>query len=179
MRPWYKKKRFILPLALLALILFISIGSAGGSDAPVAGTPAATSVAAEPTFSDESAADSDEATPLPGASEEATEEPEPEPTKKSLSRDKQNAVDKALSYLDFQAFSKKGLVKQLKYEGFDTKDAEFAASYINANWKDQAAKKAEEYLDNQSFSRSGLEKQLKYEGFTSDQAEYGVKKAFR
>jgi hypothetical protein len=33
-RPWYKKKRFILPLALVALFVAVGIGSAGGSDDP-------------------------------------------------------------------------------------------------------------------------------------------------
>lgn len=33
MRPWYKKKRFIIPLALLAIIVISAIAGAGGDDA--------------------------------------------------------------------------------------------------------------------------------------------------
>lgn len=32
MRPWYKKKRFILPIALVVLILIVAIASGGGDD---------------------------------------------------------------------------------------------------------------------------------------------------
>jgi hypothetical protein len=32
MRPWYRKKRFILPLAVVALIVLASVASGGGSD---------------------------------------------------------------------------------------------------------------------------------------------------
>lgn len=51
LRPWYKKKRFILPLALIALFAIIGIASAGRNDAPTAGVPASsasTSQAGEP-----------------------------------------------------------------------------------------------------------------------------------
>jgi hypothetical protein len=88
----------------------------------------------------------------------------------------ENAVEKAGDYLDYSAFSRSGLIKQLKYEGFSTKDATFGVDAQKADWNDQAAKKAKEYLDYDSFSRSGLIGQLKYEGFTTAQATYGVKK---
>lgn len=87
-----------------------------------------------------------------------------------------NARAKGEQYLDGQAFSRKGLIKQLKYEGFSKKDAKYGADAQNANWKKQAALKAEQYLDGQAFSRQGLIRQLRYEGFTRKQAEYGVSK---
>ena len=68
---------------------------------------------------------------------------------------------------------------QLKYEGFTTKEAKYAANNCNANWKDQAYKKATSYLESQSFSKSGLIKQLEYEGFTNSQAKYGANKAYK
>jgi len=92
-----------------------------------------------------------------------------------MTKSQEQAVRSAQNYLDFTAFSKTGLIKQLKYEGFSTKDATFAVEHIKVNWNEQAAKKAQEYLDLTSFSRSGLIKQLKYEGFTQKQAEYGAK----
>ena len=45
-RPWYKKKRFILPLAFLALIIVVSsLAGGGGSDSRLAGVPAASEAA--------------------------------------------------------------------------------------------------------------------------------------
>jgi hypothetical protein len=87
------------------------------------------------------------------------------------------AVRKAHEYLQFQAFSFKGLVSQLKFEGFSTSDATHGASHSGANWWKQAAAKAKEYLQMQAFSRSGLVAQLKFEGFTPAQALYGARAA--
>jgi hypothetical protein len=99
----------------------------------------------------------------------------PRPTKK-LTVSQENAVEKAADYLDYAAFSRSGLIKQLKYEGFSTTDATFGVDAQKANWNEQAAKKAKEYVDYSSLSHSGLIKQLKYEGFTAAQATYGAKK---
>ena len=44
------------------------------------------------------------------------------------------AVRAAKGYLEFQAFSLKGLIKQLKYEGYSTGDATYGASHAGANW---------------------------------------------
>ncbi|MDY5181517.1 Ltp family lipoprotein [Butyribacter sp.] len=85
-----------------------------------------------------------------------------------------NAVSKAKSYLIVSAFSKSGLVKQLKYEGFSTKDAKYAVNHCGANWRTQAVRKAKEYLNTSAFSKSGLIKQLKYEGFSTKDAKYAV-----
>jgi hypothetical protein len=88
-----------------------------------------------------------------------------------------NARRKAASYLQFEAFSRSGLIRQLKYEGFTTAQATYGANAIHVNWNAQAAKKAKEYLKFDAFSRSGLIGQLKYEGFTTAQATYGVNRA--
>jgi hypothetical protein len=85
-----------------------------------------------------------------------------------------NAVRSAKEYLRFQAFSLKGLVRQLKYEGFSTSDATYGASTSGANWMKQAVRSAKQYLRLQAFSRSGMVAQLKYEGFTSAQALHGA-----
>jgi hypothetical protein len=86
----------------------------------------------------------------------------------------ENAISKALDYLDYSSFSESGLVDQLKYEGFSSADANFAVAHIDVDWLEQAALKAQEYLDYSSFSRKGLIDQLIYEGFTKNQAVYGV-----
>lgn len=98
-------------------------------------------------------------------------------TEPNMTKAEEQAVGSAEDYLSYQAFSKSGLIEQLKFEGFSKKDATFAVNHINVNWKKQAAKSAENYLEMQHFSRSGLIDQLQFEGFTEAQAEYGVDKA--
>lgn len=87
-----------------------------------------------------------------------------------------NARASAESYLSTSSFSRTGLIKQLKYEGFSIKDATYGADAVGADWNEQAVKSAKSYLSTSSFSHASLVQQLKYEGFTPAQAEYGVKK---
>lgn len=94
--------------------------------------------------------------------------------KETLSQ--QQAVRKAKDYLDYTSFSKKGLIDQLKYEGFNTEDATYAVDKIKVSWKEQAVRKAESYLDYTAFSRQGLIDQLKYDGFNTEDATYAVDK---
>lgn len=94
--------------------------------------------------------------------------------KESLGQE--NARESAETYLDVSAFSRTGLIKQLKFEGYSEKDATYGVDVQKADWNKQAAAKAQEYLDTSSFSRDGLIGQLKYEGFTDAQAAYGVNK---
>ncbi|HKE71709.1 MAG TPA: Ltp family lipoprotein, partial [Nocardioidaceae bacterium] len=92
----------------------------------------------------------------------------------------ENAIASAEDYLDYQAFSRTGLIHQLssKYgEGFSKSDAIFAVNHIDVDWNEQAAKAAKDYLNFDSFSRNGLIHQLESEygeGFTHAQAVYGV-----
>lgn len=88
----------------------------------------------------------------------------------------ENARQSAEDYLDMSAYSRDGLIKQLKFEGYSTKDATYGVDAQHANWKKQAAASAEAYLDMTSYSRSGLIDQLKFEGYTTEQATYGVNK---
>jgi hypothetical protein len=85
-----------------------------------------------------------------------------------------NALRQARQYLQFEPFSLKGLIGQLKYEGYSTSDATYGASHSGANWMAQAVRKAKEYLKLQPFSFSGLVGQLEYEGFTHAQAVHGA-----
>jgi hypothetical protein len=105
----------------------------------------------------------------------------PEPVEESFSSEtsgQENAREQAENYLDTSAFSRKGLIDQLEYEGYSTADATYAVDAITVDWSEQAALKAEQYLDTSSFSRSGLLDQLLYEGFTRAQASYGVSIAY-
>ena len=84
----------------------------------------------------------------------------------------------AQNYLRTMPFSKSGLIQQLKFEGFSTRQATRAAVSVRVSWKSQAAKMAKNYLETMPFSKSGLLEQLKFEGFTTGQAAYGVRAAF-
>ena len=148
--------------------------AAAAATATATATNAVTTTAATKQSTAEPAAD---VTTQPPA--DVTTEPAAEVTTKAtkkLTVSQENAVEKATDYLDYTAFSRSGLIKQLKYEGFSTADATFGVDAQKANWNEQAAKKAKEYLDYSSFSRSGLIKQLRYEGFTAAQATYGANK---
>lgn len=93
-----------------------------------------------------------------------------------LSSGQENAVSSADEYLSMSGFSRSGLIEQLKFEGYSTKQATFAVDYLSANWNEQAARSADDYLSMSSFSRSGLIEQLEFEGYTREQAEYGANK---
>jgi colicin import membrane protein len=76
------------------------------------------------------------------------------------------------------AFSRAGLIDQLKFEGYSKTDAAAAVDSLTVDWQEQAALKAESYLDTGSFSESGLIDQLEFEGFTRAQAEFGAQSVF-
>lgn len=104
-----------------------------------------------------------------------TEQPAPQsPAAAKETVAEANARAKAESYLEFQGFSRKGLIEQLQFEGFSAKDATYGADAVGADWNEQAAKKAKSYLETSAFSRSGLIEQLEFEGFTRAQATHGV-----
>ena len=90
-----------------------------------------------------------------------------------------NALSSAESYLQYSAFSKSGLIKQLKFEDFSDSEARWAVAHVRVSWNAQAVKSAKQYLRVSSFSRQGLIEQLEFEGFTHSQATYGVSKAYR
>jgi hypothetical protein len=89
-------------------------------------------------------------------------------------------VAKANDYLQFEAFSRTGLINQLSSQygdGFSVADATYAVDHITVDWNEQAAKKAQSYLQIEHFSHDGLVQQLESQygdGFTHAQAEYGV-----
>lgn len=85
------------------------------------------------------------------------------------------AVRAAKSYLRVSAFSLKGLISPLKYEGFSTSDATYGAVHAGANWMTQAVRAAKAYLRVSAFSFSGMVGQLEYDGFTHLQAVHGAR----
>lgn len=91
-----------------------------------------------------------------------------------ISLETQNCIERAQEYLNVMPFSKKGLEKQLVYDGFPEEDAEYASENCLVDWDEQASIAASMYLDSMSFSRQELLKQLEFDGYTREQAEYGV-----
>lgn len=91
-----------------------------------------------------------------------------------------NAVRSAKSYLEFQGFSRDGLIQQLSStggDGYEVEDATVAVDSLDVNWNEQAVKSAEDYLSFQGFSCNGLIEQLSStggDGFTVEQAKYGA-----
>lgn len=90
-----------------------------------------------------------------------------------------NALRAAKNYLSIMPFSKKGLIKQLKFEGYSEKEANYAAKHSSANWKKQAVKAAINYLNIMPFSKKDLIKQLEFDGYTKSEAKYGANKAYK
>jgi len=201
-RPFYKKKRYIIPGALLVLGV-IGGGSGQSTDGPetltqAGAVPTVTVTRTEtqtppttrppttrpPTVTPPSAA-ATTPPPEPTATKTTTAPPPPpppppapEPAEPELTSEQENAIEKARSYLDGQAFSRTGLIEQLEFEEYSKKAATFAVDTVDPDWNEQAALKAASYLDGQSFSKSGLQDQLEFEGFTSSEAAYGVKQAY-
>jgi hypothetical protein len=158
-------------------MLFVFVAVSAGTTASVNATHAdrAATAPSNTTTTDDTTTDdttTDEAVPAP------------KPKKPQMTSGQRNALASAHDYLDFQAFSKKGLIEQLSSdagEGFSTSDSRYAVRHVGANWNEQAYKSAKEYLESQSFSRTGLIEQLSSdagEGFTLAQAQYGVSRAY-
>ncbi len=178
-KPIYKRWWAI---ALAAVFVIGGMSRAIGDDAkPVAATPAASAPVEEKSEpkAKEPVAEAPEAAQAPAPKPK----PAPAPAKPTLTNSQEQAIGAAEDYLDYMAFSRKGLIHQLSSDagsGFSKADATFAVDHITVNWNEQAAKAAQQYLDYSHFSRSGLIHQLESEagsGFTHKQAVYGVNKA--
>jgi len=166
----------VLGAALLCGVCSLAAILSPDSDSP----PATVSPAAKPAPAAEAPTAVEPIEPAAEAPvEPAAEAPEApaaeEPAEPAMTMGQEQGVAKAQDYLGYTAFSRKGLIEQLKYEGFSKGDATFAVDYIDVDWKAQAATKAQDYIDYSSFSRKGLIEQLEYEGFTKSQAKYGAK----
>lgn len=111
---------------------------------------------------------------VPSSSEASSIEVAPSPALPSETIGEANAIRKAEVYLSLGGFSKKGLLEQLKFEGYSAAEATYAVENVLVDWDEQAAMKAETYMSVQPFSKSGLIDQLRFEGFTDSQAAYGA-----
>lgn len=87
----------------------------------------------------------------------------------------QKALDKANEYVDTLPLSRKGLIKQLEYDGYTTDVATYAADNCSANWNKEAKEMAEQYMDSTTYTYKDMVQQLETEGFTKEQAKFGAK----
>lgn len=177
-RPWFKRKRILLPTAALCLLVIAgAIAGEGTVDEPLAAATSTSTAPKEPR-SDRTTSTTARARPTTTAPRPTTPPPTAPPTTadpfagESVSQ--RNARRKAADYLQFSAFSRSGLIKQLEYEGFSQADSTYGVDSLNADWMEQAALKAKDYMEFSAFSRSGLIEQLKYEGFSQAEAEHGA-----
>lgn len=145
-------------------------------------TAAALAVAATIVLGACSVPEETDSTDAPAATTSTTSKPAaPKTSKPKMTKSQEQAVGKAMDYLEFQPFSRKGLIQQLSspVDGFSKADATYAADHIVVNWNEQAVRAAKSYLEIMHFSRAGLIQQLESSatGFTHAQAVYGVNKA--
>jgi len=105
------------------------------------------------------------------------------PQAPALTPAQKSAVRAAENYLDFQGFSRQGLIDQLSSEygnQFDVNDATVAVDSMNVDWNAQAVRAAKSYLDLGGFSCQGLIDQLSSQygsQFTVDEATYGAQQS--
>ena len=143
-RSWWKRKRVIIPAAVVALFVGIAATSGGEEPSNVAEAGVETTVAPSVDAADEAQADEAEQ----AAAEEA-ERAEAEAERAAAEEAERAAAEEAERAAAEEAAA--GTVSQ-----------------------QNAKRSAESYLDFTAFSHSGLIDQLLFEGFTQEQAEYGV-----
>lgn len=171
-KPFYKKWW----VWLIAIIFIIALNT----DEETAEEPKEADVKAEETVAkedkpEEPAEEKVEKKEAPKEEVKKKEKPKEEkPKEPEMTLSQQNAVRAAKDYIDYSAFSKKGLIEQLEFEGYSTEDATFAVGKIDVDWKEQAVQAGKDYLDFTSFSRQGLIDQLKFDGHTEADAIYAV-----
>jgi hypothetical protein len=78
------------------------------------------------------------------------------------------------AYLLSKPFSRKALLAQLQFDGFNDEDAKFVLENSNIDWNEQSALAASYYSNARGFSREALISQLMFEGFSLEQATYGA-----
>ena len=164
-RPWWKKKRFVIPLAIVAVFVVLAVlnppppESAGSATA----SPSAPSAPAT-------------STPALSHTTQAAE-----PTTAEVPAEYASALVKAQMYSDTMHMSKAKLTEQLTSEfgeKFPKAAADYAVEHVNADWNANALAKAREYRDSMSMSTARIREQLTSEfgeKFTPAQADYAIK----
>lgn len=165
-KPWYKKKRIMIPLILVALIAFAAMGGDDSeNNSPQASNETSTGTDVQV---NEQSAETDES-----QTDDAS----------SLTKPQQNAVRSAEAYIRMSGFSRQGLIDQLSSEygdNYNVEDATVAVDSLDINYNEQAKRSAESYLDMSGFSCQGLIDQLSSDAgdkYTVEQARFGAEAA--
>ena len=170
-KPFYKRVWFWL---LAVVVVFIAIGSQGGSDDAKNTVVETTKESVTEVSSAESIAEStvvEEETETTETTETTIEEVTQE---ESVPREYRNALSKAESYLGWAGMSEQGLREQLEFEEYPSDAIDYALANVDVDYNEQALAKAESYDDWASMSDSQLYDQLIFEGFTDEQAQYAL-----
>jgi hypothetical protein len=163
LRPWFKKKRFIIPAVLAGLIVVSSIANAGNRSTEQASTVVSTTTA--PAASDVPAS----APATPAA-----------PAAPAVPAEFKSALNKAQSYSDTMQMSKAGLYDQLTSqagEQFTAAAGQYAVDNVKADWNANALGKAKSYQQTMSMSPAAIRDQLisqAGEKFTAAEADYAI-----
>lgn len=158
-RPWFKRKRFIVPGALLVLVIAIgALGGGGGAvDRPATAGGGATEIASE---SVEKSAEELAAEAEASASAEAEAE--------RLAEERRLAEEQAAEQAAAEAAAAEAAAAEA---------AAAEAARVGTLSQQNAYRQSKNYLDNLPFSRAGLLGQLtsEYGGqFSAEDAEFGV-----
>ncbi|WP_350001715.1 Ltp family lipoprotein [Pseudarthrobacter sp. WHRI 8279] len=171
-RPWFKKKRFLLPLIIVGIMIISSIANAGKDEpsavvAPSADASTAAPAAAAPTEAAPAAAAPTQAAPVEAAAP-------------AVPTEYKSALKKAESYSKTMHMSKVGIYQQLTSEygeKFSPEAAQYAVDNLVADYKANALEKAKSYQENMSMSPEGIRQQLTSEfgeKFTPEEADYAI-----
>lgn len=152
-RPWYKKKRILIPGIIVLLIIFAAIGSSGNKSDTASTTTETVEVV------EESVAPA-------------------EPAEPEVPAEYKSALSKAESYSRTMNMSKVGIYNQLTstIEQFSPEAAQYAVDNVKADWNANALAKAKSYQQTMSMSPEAIRDQLtsSIEGFTPEEADYAV-----
>lgn len=166
-RPWFKKKRFLLPLIIVGIMIISSIANAGKDEPSTAVAPSADASAAAPA--------------APAPAEAAAPAAPAEAAAPAVPTEYKSALKKAESYSETMHMSKAGIYKQLTSEygeKFSPKAAQYAVDNLKADYKANALAKAKSYQETMSMSPEGIRQQLTSEHgekFTPAEADYAVR----
>jgi hypothetical protein len=175
-KPLWKKKRFIIPAAIVAFFLIVASCTGGNrqqSGSSIEPAPTSTAAPTPAPASEPAAAPPAPAPPAPAQPEQS----EPRGTAAQL-----QALAAAKGYLATGiGFSQASLIAQLTSSygnQFTQGDAQWAVDNSGADWNEQALKAAKGYLTTGlGFSQASLTAQLTSSSgnqFTQEQAEYAV-----
>ncbi|GAB3267655.1 Ltp family lipoprotein [Arthrobacter pigmenti] len=175
-RPWFKKKRAIIPAGILALFIISGIASCGNEDPEPVGSDQTSEVEATTSAGDTSAAD--EAKASAKAEEEADKKAEAEAKAKEEAEAKaaEEAEAAAKAEAEAKAAEEAEAAAKAEAEAKAAEEAEAAKAKAEAGTVSQqnALRAAENYLDFTAFSRTGLIDQLVFEEYSAEDATWAV-----